>query len=165
MRSAYGHVEHSFGPLFDENSEILILGSMPSPMSRAVSFYYGNPMNRFWKMIARIYGVADFQSIEEKKAFCLARHIALFDVIKSCDIVGASDASIRNVEYNDIASIVKKTKVKRIILNGGTAASLFERHISVPENIEIIKLPSTSPANARMSLEALVERWKPYLIS
>lgn len=158
-------VEHSFGPLIKKDARILILGSMPSPASRAVSFYYGHPQNRFWKMLALIYKREEFKSIEEKKAFCLKNKLALFDVIARCEIVGASDASIRNVTPNDIAGLIKGTAIRRIILNGNKAALLFQRYIKVPSTVEVVSLPSTSAANASMTLAKLCDRWRAYLLS
>lgn len=149
---------HNINPVFDENSEILILGSFPSVKSREQQFFYGHPQNRFWKVISNITNESLPVTIDEKKKLLLKYNIAVWDVIKSCDIVGSSDSSIENVDINDFSVIFNKAKIKRIYANGDKAYSLFKRYFS--RDIEIIKLPSTSPANAQYSLEKLCDEWR-----
>lgn len=156
----YNHISHTFLPVYDENSELLLLGSFPSVKSREQGFYYGHPQNRFWKVLARVCGCEVPQAIEEKKAMLLANHIAIWDVIDSCDIIGSSDSSIKNVVPADIAGILPRTKITRIFANGKTAGSLYEKFSKESTGIEVIVLPSTSPANAAYSLERLTECWK-----
>lgn len=156
----YSHISHTFLPVYDENSELLLLGSFPSVKSREQGFYYGHPQNRFWKVLARVCGCEVPQAIEEKKAMLLANHIAIWDVIDSCDIIGSSDSSIKNVVPADIAGILPRTKITRIFANGKTAGSLYEKFSKESTGIEVIVLPSTSPANAAYSLERLTECWK-----
>ena len=151
---------HPFMPVCNEHSRILILGSFPSVKSREQSFYYGHPQNRFWKMLAAIYGCDIPQSIEEKKEFLLSHGIALFDVIRSCEIVGSSDSSIRNATPNDIRSLVNGTSIEKIITNGKLAHKLYEKHIASTVALPEICLPSTSPANAAFSLERLISEWR-----
>lgn len=159
-------LSHTFPPVYDAETNILILGSFPSVKSREQQFYYGHPQNRFWKMLAEIYEEPLPEEISEKKAFLLRHHLALWDVIASCEITGSSDSSIRNVQVNDLGEILQASPVKKILLNGGKAAELFEKHCKGSwQEIElrggrIEKLPSTSPANAAWKLEALVSVWR-----
>ncbi|MDE6365881.1 MAG: DNA-deoxyinosine glycosylase [Lachnospiraceae bacterium] len=159
----YEHVTHTFGPVFDRHSKILILGSMPSVKSREQQFYYGHPQNRFWKVLSAVLREAAPDSIEDKKAFLLRNHIALWDVIESCDIIGSSDSSIKNVSGNDMRLILDSAEIEAIYLNGGKAYELFIKYCrpSIQE-IEpaLVKLPSTSPANAAWKLDRLTEAWR-----
>ena len=152
----YKHLEHTFGPVYDSESRILILGSFPSVKSREVNFYYGYRQNRFWKLMSLLFN----EEIEDKKAFLLKHHIALFDVIESCDIKGSSDTSIRNVKANDLSVILDKSKIEIIYLNGSKAYELYNKYCKDKYDIEAIKLPSTSPANASCSLNDLYNEWK-----
>lgn len=154
------HASHGFAPLLFPDSEILILGSFPSVLSRKQNFFYGHPMNRFWPLLFSIYGEDFSQDIEIKTDLCKRHHIALYDAIEECDIVGSSDSSIRNVVPANIQEFLQKAPIHRIILNGKKSESCFYRYQSVPSNIEIITLPSTSPANAAWSMERLLDAWK-----
>lgn len=156
----YTHVTHTFGPLFDEHSEILMLGSFPSVKSREQQFYYGHPQNRFWKVMAAVFEDDMPVTIEEKKAFLLRNHIAIWDVIESCDIVGSSDSSIRNVIGNDMNVVLEKSNIKKIFTNGDKAYQLFLKYCKREGQPQVYKLPSTSPANAAWSLERLTENWR-----
>lgn len=151
---------HNIPPLYDENSQILILGSFPSVKSREGRFFYDHPQNRFWRVMERLYCVEPFESREEKAAFARREHIAMWDVIASCEISGSSDASIRNIRPNDIAPILGKTKIDKIFCNGTTSYNLYNRYIRESTGIEAVKLPSTSPANASYSLDRLVHEWE-----
>mgnify|MGYP002618757013 CR=1 FL=1 len=106
------HVKHEFDPIFDENSEILILGPLPSVKSREQNFYYGHPQNRFWKVLAAVTDHAPLENVEEKKQFLLEHQIALWDVIASCDIIGSSDSSIKNVVANDIGRVLSEAPIR-----------------------------------------------------
>lgn len=154
------HITHPFPPVFDENSRVLILGSFPSVKSREVSFYYGNPQNRFWRVLAALFGGDVPSTVEEKRAFLLSHGIALWDVIASCDIVGSDDSSIKNALPNDVKSLVAKTRIERVFTNGGTAHRLYRAHLEREVGIEAAALPSTSPANASYSLTRLTEAWR-----
>ena len=151
---------HPIPPLFDNDSRILILGSFPSVKSREANFFYGHPQNRFWKVLSCIYEETGPQTIEEKRAFILRNHIALWDVIGSCDIVGSSDASIKNVTPNDLSIILKQADIKAIFVNGKSAYKNYEKYIQPVIGLPATCLPSTSPANAAWSLDKLVEAWK-----
>ena len=165
------HVEHGFGPVWDGESRVLILGSMPSPKSRASAFYYMHPQNRFWPGMQALFAnsadptdaVGDLP--ESRRAFALRHHIALWDVIASCDITGASDASIRNAEPNDLAPILRGAPIAHIFTTGAKSAQLYRKLIE-PRLTEaciaigMTQLPSTSPANASMRLPDLITAYR-----
>lgn len=153
-------VIHPIEPVYDENSRILILGSFPSVKSRENGFYYGHPQNRFWKVLAGIYGEVVPSTIDEKTEFLLSHNIALWDVIKSCDIVGSSDSSIKNVTPNDITQILNIANISTIYVNGKKAESLYKKYIEKEININAICLPSTSPANASYNYDRLLNEWR-----
>ncbi|MGN0635442.1 MAG: DNA-deoxyinosine glycosylase [Acutalibacteraceae bacterium] len=155
----YTHIVHGFPPVFDEHSRILILGSLPSVLSRKNQFYYGHPQNRFWKVLAHLWDAPLPQSIEEKKAFLLSNGIALWDVVAKCDIAGSSDASIRNVIPTDLPRILDTCDIQALYANGAAAAKIYNRFQKPVTRREILPLPSTSPANAAWSLEKLCEAW------
>ncbi len=156
----YLRVEHTFDPVYDLNSKILILGSLPSVKSREEGFYYGHPQNRFWKVIAAIYNNQIPSTIEEKISMLIENNIAVWDVISSCDIIGSSDSSIKNVFPADLNKILSYANIKHIYANGKTAARLYKKYSEEKTGIKIIELPSTSPANAMYSLDRLIELWK-----
>ena len=151
---------HTIAPVYDENSRILILGSFPSVKSREAAFFYGHPQNRFWRVLAALLGADVPQTVEEKRAFLLKHRIALWDVIASCEIAGSSDASIRNAVPNDLTPILETASIRQIFTNGGTAHRLYRKYIYPLTGREDIFLPSTSPANAARSLDALVDAWE-----
>ena len=151
---------HPFNPIYDKDSKVLVLGSIPSPKSRELGFYYGHPQNRFWKVLSKVYDEPIPNTIAEKKTFVLKHHIALWDVVHSCEIVGASDSSIRNVVSNDIENLLLKTNIKYIITTGKKADSLYQKYTYKKTNIKSICLPSTSPANCAFKEERLIERYK-----
>ena len=153
-------VTHEFPALYDRESQVLMLGSIPSPKSREMAFYYGHPQNRFWKVMAAVLGEDIPETIPQKKAMLKKHHIALWDVLDSCTIVGASDTSIEDPVVNNIGELVKKSKVSRIFCTGATAYNLYKKFCANDVGIEAIKLPSTSPANCAVSLEKLVEAYK-----
>lgn len=156
----YEHIVHSFEPVYDKDSEILILGTLPSVKSRENNFYYGHKQNRFWKVLAILLKEPVPDTIEEKKAMLLAHRIALWDVIQSCDIKGSSDSSIKNVQPTDIGMILEKTNVTQIYANGNKAGQLYKRYQFPVTGIEATMLPSTSPANAAWSFDRLCEAWR-----
>lgn len=153
------HVTHTFEPIYDENSQILILGSFPSVKSREQQFYYGHPQNRFWKVMAALCGEEKPETIEDKKAFLLKHHIALWDVIESCDIMGSSDSSIRNVVPNEMDVILKAAKIQGIFVNGDKAYQLYLKYCKKEGQPPLKKLPSTSPANAAWNMDKLLAAW------
>lgn len=151
---------HTFEPIFDKNSEILVLGSFPSVKSRENNFYYAHPQNRFWKVVASVYSCPVPKTVEEKKNMLLSNKIAVWDVIKSCEITGSADSTIKSVIPNDLSEILSVADIKKIYANGKTAQSLYNKYIKKNTGFDIISLPSTSPANAAYSLEKLIKEWK-----
>lgn len=158
-------VKHPFAPVYNSESRILILGSLPSVQSRAVHFYYGHPRNRFWKMLAAILHTSVPETVEQKKELLLSHGIALYDAIAQCEIRGSSDASIRNVIPADLTPILQNAPIQAILCNGKAALKYYQRYQQPVTGIEAVGLPSTSPANASCSLEALVEAWKPAILA
>lgn len=156
----YINVKHEFEPVYNKESKILILGSFPSVKSRQQSFYYAHPQNRFWKILARLYNEELPSTIEAKKELLLHHHIAIWDVIESCQIKGSSDASIKEVVPIDINRVMKQTQITHIYTNGKTAAKLYHQYLFPVTQIKAVTLPSSSPANATFSLERLIEEWQ-----
>lgn len=156
----FTHVIHPFKPIFDENSSVLILGSFPSVKSREWNFYYAHPQNRFWKVIAYITNEkSEISTIEDKKNMLIKNNIALWDVIESCDISRSSDSSIKNVKPVRLIDMINKTRIYKIFANGSKAYDLYMKYCYNDVNIKIIKLPSTSSANANYSFEKLASEW------
>lgn len=156
----YEHIEHPFAPLFDEECRILILGSLPSVKSREQMFFYGHKQNRFWPLLARIFHEPVPQTIEEKKSLALRHHIAMWDTIYSCDIIGSSDSSIKNVVPTDLSRILEHSKVTKVFCNGKTSGKYYQKFQEKKLGIPAVTLPSTSPANAAWNLEKLESEWK-----
>ncbi|MBR2597299.1 MAG: DNA-deoxyinosine glycosylase [Clostridiales bacterium] len=151
---------HPIAPVFDKDSKVLILGSFPSVRSREEGFFYGHPQNRFWKVTSRIFGEELPVTIEEKKAFLIRNHIALWDVIGSCEIDGSSDSSIRDVTVNDLSVILGTADIRAIFLNGKKAEQYYLKYLFPILKRDAVCLPSTSPANAAWNLEKLADAWK-----
>ena len=162
-KEEYEHIRHCFEPVYDENSRVLILGSFPSVKSRSQGFYYGHPQNRFWKVLPVIMGYdIDYlknADIRDKISFLIKNNIAVWDVIESCDIIGSSDSSIKNVIPADIECIIKQSKINTIVTNGKLAGTLYDKYFGEKIKIKHMTLPSTSPANAAYNMEKLTERW------
>lgn len=158
----------SIKPFIDNNSSILILGSFPSVKSREEEFYYAHKSNRFYKVLSNIFFEPLPTSIESKKELLVKHHIALYDVIYSCDISNSDDSSIRNVTSINIKELLLKfPNINRIIVNGNKAKELFNKYLLKDidaHRIDVEFAPSTSSANAMMSLEQLVEIYKKYLV-
>ena len=155
----YEHIVHSFEPVYDKASEILILGTLPSVKSRENNFYYGHKQNRFWKVLATLLKEPVPDTIEEKKAMLLAHRIALWDVIQSCDIKGSSDSSIKNVVPTDLGQIISNSRIERVYCNGAASGNYYKKYQQKVLGIEAVVLPSTSPANAAYSLDRLIGIW------
>lgn len=152
-----GRVLHEFPPLYDEYSRVLILGTMPSPRSRELGFYYMHPQNRFWKMLAAVLSEPFPSTVSERRGLCLKHNIALWDVLASCEINGASDSSIKSAVPNDIPALLKKCPITAVFTTGKKAHGLLRRFF--PE-IDNVCLPSTSPANRTISEEAMLEEYR-----
>ena len=153
---------HPIEPVYDEHSRVLLLGSFPSPKSREVGFYYGHPRNRMWRVLAEVCGCGASvpETTSERREFLLAHGIAMHDVASSCEIVGASDASIRDVEPADLSPIFDTARIEAVFATGSRAAELYEKLQLPLTGVPAMRLPSTSPANAAMSLDALVEVYR-----
>ena len=156
----YTRVIHPLAPIFDRNSRVLLLGSMPSPKSRELGFYYAHPQNRFWRVLATLYQCPIPQTVSEKRALLAHTHIALWDVIASCTLHGSSDASIRNAVPNDLSPLLHRAPIQAIFTNGATADTLYRRYLFAQTKILAVRLPSTSPANAAWSLQRLCDAWQ-----
>lgn len=161
------HIVHTFEPVYNSDSRILILGSLPSVKSRENGFYYGNLHNRFWKVLSAVLSdsadkssVYVPQSIEEKKNFLLRNRIALWDVVHDCDISGSSDSSIRNVTPNNLQIVFDNADINNVFANGTAAFNLYSRYCSDFYGRTAQKLPSTSPANASWNFDMLVSEWR-----
>ena len=155
---------HNIPPLYSKASQTLILGSFPSVKSREAEFFYGHPQNRFWKVLAAVFDAEVPQTIPEKKQLLLTRHIALWDVLASCTIAGASDASIRDPEPNDIAQLCAAAPIEQIFCTGAKATQLYRKLCEPAVHLPCEQLPSTSPANAAMKLPDLVEAYRAALL-
>lgn len=164
------HIEHTLEPIFDEYSRVLVLGTMPSPKSREVGFYYGHPQNRFWRVMEALFELPDHSLVENRarRAFLLEQRIALWDVLASCAIEGAADASIADATPNDLTCILDAAPITHVFTTGGKATQLCRRMdgtVLDARDIPLIGLPSTSAANARMRLDQLVEAYRPLAIA
>ena len=170
------NVSHPIPPVWDSKSQILILGTMPSPKSREIGFFYMHPQNRFWSVMAEVFGETlahpnnapdHTAAIEERRAFLLRHHLAMWDVLASCEITGAADSSIKNALPNDFTKIFDGSKIHHIICTGKTAYNLWKKNCAAlyePRyNLTVHCLPSTSPANAQWSKEKLIEEYKAIL--
>ena len=151
---------HPIPPLFAEDSKTLILGSFPSVKSREAEFFYGHPQNRYWAVVAAVFGCEKPETIEEKKKLVLSNKLAMWDVIGECEIEGSADSTIRNVTANDLSVILKNCPIERIFVNGKTAEKYYNKYTYPKTGIKVICLPSTSPANAAWKLDKLIEAWK-----
>ena len=162
-----GRVVHPLAPVFDKDSRVLILGTMPSPKSRETGFYYGHPQNRFWRVMAQLLDEPFPASREERLALALRRHFALWDVLASCEIRGADDGSIRAPEANVLSAVLDRAPIRAVFTTGTKAASLYRRLCLPKTGRGAIALPSTSAANCRFySYDALVGAYRailPYL--
>lgn len=156
----YRHIVHGFDPIFNAESRILILGSLPSVKSRENAFYYGHPQNRFWKVLGGVFEQDVPVTIAEKKEFLLHNHIALWDVIAECDIAGSSDASIKNLIPTDLSRILETAPIEAIFANGATAGKIYNQYQKKKTHRPVTVLPSTSPANAAWKLPRLTDAWK-----
>lgn len=153
-------VYHTFDAFYNSDSEILILGSIPSVKSRELGFYYMHPKNRFWQILSIVFNEYIGKSVDDKKQFLSKHKIALWDVIESCDIDGSSDSSIKNVIVNDIKSILDKTNIKYIYCTGKKAFELYNKYCFNNTNVSAVYLYSPSPANCAIPLDRIVENYR-----
>ena len=160
LKNAGETIVNQIGPVFDDRSRVLILGTLPSPESRRRGFFYSHPGNRFWRTLAAVLSREVPETIEEKRALVLENSIALWDVLASCEIKGSSDSSIKNAIPNDICPLLQKTGINAVFTTGQMAAKLYRRHLMPKGAPEPIVLPSTSPANqGRWPLDALIREY------
>ena len=150
----------SFGPVVWPDSRVLILGTVPSPKSRENQINYGNPRNRFWPVLAGLWGEDDPLTNEGRYDLLRRRHVALWDVLESCAIRGASDASISDPVPNDIARVLGMAPIRAVFTTGTTATRLYRKLCEPVCGVPCIGLPSTSPANASWSRERLAEAYQ-----
>ncbi len=150
-------MKHEIMPVYDGKSRILILGSFPSEASRKQGFYYGHPRNRFWRVLSAVLGCDEPGGVEEKKRMLLEHGVALWDVIGSCTVTGSADSSIKDVIPNDLSLIFSAADIKAVYLNGSLAFSLYEKYGD--RSVPYFRMPSTSPANAARSIDALIGAW------
>jgi hypoxanthine-DNA glycosylase len=152
---------HPFEPVYDGRSRALILGTFPSPLSRKAGFYYGNPRNAFWRMLARALGVAEpAEGKEARRDFLLENRVAVWDVLRSCEITGARDWSISSPVANDLLPVIKNSGVAAVFTTGRKATELYGLRCAGATGIEAVYLPSTSPANrSRWDTAAAREAW------
>ncbi len=137
-----------FEAVYNKYSEVLILGSFPSVKSREVGFYYGNKRNRFWSMLEQVFDIKINDNKNDKITFLHKHKIALYDVVEESNLEGSADDKLikSSNKIADISFLLKPhTNVSKIICNGKAAYNLLTRNFKT--DIEIIYLPSTSPAN------------------
>ena len=156
----YEHIIHPIEPFYDSTSKVLILGSFPSIKTRESGFFYGHPQNRFWKLMAELFEEKRPETIEEKKALLAEHHLALWDSIHSCDIIGSSDSSIKNAVPNDFTQILQTADIRQIFTNGKKSHEIYVKYCYPQTQMPDICLPSTSPANAAWQMPRLLEEWK-----
>ena len=160
-KQPYTHVGPGLPPLYGAQAKALILGSFPSPKSRAQGFYYGHPQNRFWPLMAALTHspTPAWEDLDAKRAIIIGSGLAVWDVIHACSIRGASDASIKDVEPNDLAALVNRLGVQAIFCNGTTSGRLYRKYAQPLTGLEAVVLPSTSPANAAFTMPRLLDAW------
>lgn len=154
-------ISHPLAPVFDSNSRVLVLGTMPSPKSREVGFYYMHPQNKFWRVLCELLGEPLPQTNDERQALLLRRHIALWDVLTGCEIDGADDGSIREPVANDLRVVLDHADIKAIFTTGTKAAQLYKKLCLPKTGTPAIPLPSTSPANCRFySYDEILDKYR-----
>ncbi|MCR4712959.1 MAG: DNA-deoxyinosine glycosylase [Treponemataceae bacterium] len=171
-------VSHPIPPVWNAQSRVLLLGTMPSPKSREVGFFYMHPQNRFWSVLPSVFGETlslpnnapdSFAAINERRDFLLRHNIALWDVLASCQIDGAADSSIKNAVPNDFSLLFESSQIHHVFCTGKTAFSLWQKHCAAlyekRYNLVVCCLPSTSPANASWNTTRLLEAYRAILTS
>lgn len=166
-------ITHPLAPVWNEESKVLLLGTMPSPKSRQLGFFYMHPQNRFWRVLPQVFGESlthpnkspdTKAAIEERRDFLLRHNLALWDVLASCQIKGAADSSIRREIPNDFSQILSESKIRHVFFTGQTAAALWKKHCAALYeerfHLQVHTLPSTSPANARFTIDDLIEEYQ-----
>ena len=152
-------VYHELEPIYNKSSKVLILGSLPSVKSREVGCYYAHPQNRFWRILESLFGVS-LPDVDTKRKFLLSHGIALWDMVASCEISGSSDASIKNIEVNDLTELLQNSQIEFVFCTGRKASDLYQKYMKPKTNIDAFLLPSPSAANAKCSLSSLVSSYQ-----
>ncbi|NLM00391.1 MAG: DNA-deoxyinosine glycosylase [Treponema sp.] len=151
---------HPFEPVFDSNSKVLILGTMPCLVSRKNNFYYANPHNRFWQVLSAVFDESLPYTVEDKKQFVLKHGIALWDILQSCEMSGADETTIKKPVANDLTKILTGSNIKIIYVVGDKAFKFYKKYCQKQTLIPAIKLPSTSTANqGRFPLNVLIDKY------
>ena len=155
-------VKHDIEPIFAANSLVLVLGTMPSPQSRRQGFYYAHPQNRFWPVLARVFGEPEpeRQDIPAKRSLIIRQRLALWDVLAECSIDGAADSSIRRPRPNNLPALISRTQIRAVFCTGLKAYQLYQRLCAPQTHIPAVRLPSTSPANRRISDDGLFDAYR-----
>ncbi len=148
-------VVHPLKPIYNKNSKILILGTMPSVASRNLKFYYAHPRNRFWSTLEKVFK----EKIEDKTTFLLEKGIALWDVLASCEIANSSDASIKKAKPNDLEKIIRESQIKMIFTTGKTAYKHYLKFFKEKIDLPVFCLFSPSPANCKVTDQELVKNY------
>lgn len=159
----YQTIIHPLDPVYNHESKVLILGSFPSVKTRKYGFFYGHPQNRFWPLMEALFEVDLSREIPERKAFLLDHHLAVYDSIYQCDIIGSADASIQNVVPSDLNKIIQESTIQAVFCNGSLSYKTYQKYQAKETGIPAQQVPSTSPANARYRLEDLVTAWQKLL--
>lgn len=153
-----------FAPIEPESAHLLILGTMPSVESLNQAFYYAHPRNAFWPIMASLLD-QPLETVEQKTQALQQAGILLWDVLAACQREGSLDSAIQSPQANDFTWIFKKhPHLKTVVFNGKSAEALFKRHVlkqqELPNDLTYLSLPSTSPANARLSLQDKCLLWQ-----
>jgi TDG/mug DNA glycosylase family protein len=159
---------HSFAPLAAPHCTLLILGSIPGEASLAANEYYAHPRNAFWRVLEAALDLPVALPYNERCQQVVARGIAVWDVLQTCTRTGSLDAAIDTgsiVANNFPTFFTAHPRIELICFNGTKAEEIWRRHVvpSLPQNIAAIRtlrLPSTSPAHAALSLPEKVQSWK-----
>lgn len=160
---------HSFAPLARSDATCLVLGSMPGRASLAAQQYYAHPRNYFWPFIESIFAITPGLDYAERCEQLLRQQVAVWDVLMACTRSGSLDADIieASIIPNDIAGFLERHRqVRRLFFNGAKAESSFRRHLLpvLPEamrsRIQLVRLPSTSPANASVPVAVKLSAWQ-----
>jgi len=147
-------------PIENTACQILILGTMPGVESLKQQAYYANPRNLFWKLLSEVTGKPVPEKYEDKKAWLMNNKIALWDTCRTCIRNGSLDSNISEEMPNDIRDFISThLHLKAIGFNGKTSERLFRKHMADIDTVNLIPLPSSSPANASIQWEKKVEEW------
>ena len=158
---------HSFEPIIGHQPRIIILGSMPGVISLQTVQYYANPRNAFWPIMAELFGIDHQTSYVERVAQVTTLPVILWDTLKSCHRPGSLDSNIdrSSVEANDFAGLLENyPQIKAIVFNGATSEKYFKQLVlptlANSDELGLLRMPSTSPANAGMNFDQKLQAWR-----